>query len=407
MKVLLINNCFWRRGGSEAVYFNTADLLMEAGHEVVFLGLEDPQNIKTGHKEYFVKRGNALKNMIAYFSNKDAAKVVEEILVKEMPDIAHAHLLWGGMTASIIPVLHKHGVPLVHTAHDYRMVCPAYTFRNGKGEVCELCKGGKFWQCTKNRCSKGNMVQSLLMTLEMFYRNRKWHPAKELDGIIYVSKFAKDKHEEIDPLFAMTKSIVLYNCTRRDTNEEKGRGDYYLYFGRLSYEKGIEMVIDAFKQLPGQTLKVVGKGPLEKELKEKAAGYPQIDFLGFKQGKELQDLVRNASFVIVPSQWYENNPMAIVESYSLGTPVIGSDLGGIPEIIKEGATGFVFKHESMESLLHAIYSANEISKQAYFQMTKMAQNFFEKNFSDKEYANKLLKFYGEVIENFKNGKKQN
>ena len=399
MKVLLINNCFFRRGGSEAVFFGTADLLREMGHEVVFFSMEDVHNIHTNSPEYFVGRGGRLSQMKDYFNNAGAAKKIEEIVKKEKPDIAHAHLLWGGIGASIISVLHKHGIPIVHTAHDYRMVCPAYTFRNGQGEVCEKCKGGQFLECVRGRCGKGSLVQSVLMAAEMKYRNCRWHPAKELDGIIYVSQFARDKHIEIDPLFAKTKSMVLYNCTRKGSKDEKGRGNYFLYFGRLSHEKGVEMVIDAFKQMPGQRLKVVGTGPLEESLKAKAAGCTQIEFLGFKQGEELLSLVRNAQFVIVPSQWYENNPMTIVESYSLGTPVIGSDLGGIPEIIKEGATGFVFRHDSIESLMYEINIANEISNQTYFNMTKSTRHFYDNHFSEDGYAEKLVSFYKDVIAN--------
>lgn len=401
MKVLLINNCFYRRGGSEAVFFGSADLLKEKGHEVVYFSMEDDQNIHTDNHEYFVGRGGKLSQMKDYFCNVQAAKKIEEIIKKEKPDIAHAHLLWGGIGPSIFGVLHKYGIPIVHTAHDYRMVCPAYTFRNGRGEVCEKCKGGHFVECVKNRCGKGGLVQSLLMAAEMRYRDCRWHPAKELDGIVYVSQFAKDKHIEIDPLFAKTKSIVLYNCSHKGPKIEKGRGSYFLYFGRLSHEKGVEMLIEAFKQLPGQKLKIVGTGPLEQSLKAIAAGSPQVEFLGFKQGKELQDLVRNAHFVIVPSQWYENNPMTIVESYSLGTPVIGSDLGGIPEIIKEGATGFVFKHDSIESLLYKINIANEISNQAYFSMTESARRFYDNNFSEDTYADKLVGFYEDVIAHWK------
>lgn len=429
MKILLINNCFWRRGGSEAVFFNTADLLITAGHEVVFLGLDDQQNIKTGQKEYFVKRGKAVKNMIAYFSNKVAAKVVEEILEKEKPDIAHAHLLWGGMTASIIPVLHKHGVPLVHTAHDYRMVCPAYTFRNGKGEVCEMCKGGKFWKCTKNRCSKGSFVQSLLMTLEMFYRNRKWHPAKSLDGIIYVSEFSKKKHDEIDPRFVNTNSTVLYNFTKIGEDypmKEKDEG-YYLYYGRLSGEKGVATLLKVFAHHPELTLKVVGTGPLEEDLKsqypstrtaigaesdictsgstgEAGKCYENIQFLGFHSGGALAELVRSARYVCVPSEWYENNPMTIVEAYSMGVPVIGARIGGIPEIVDEGKTGFLFESGNVESLDKVICESVKETEDEYAQMKRNALFFSQEHFNAQTYPERLVEFYKKVIRDYKNGK---
>lgn len=403
MRVLLINNCFYRRGGSETVFFFTADILAKEGHDVVFFSMFDDKNLHTDKKEYIVETPRGIKRITSYFANNDAAKKLNDILNEEKFDIAHAHLLWGGLTASIIPILHNHGVPIIHTVHDYRMVCPAYTFRNGKGEVCESCKRGRYIPCIINRCTKGSLVQSVLMTLEMYYRNFRWHPAKELDGLIYVSHFAKQKHEEKDPLFAETKNIVLYNCTKSHADKEKGRGNYFLYYGRLSYEKGVEMAIEAFKSMPELKLKVVGTGPLEEELKQKAALSYNIEFLGFKKGEELLDIVQNAQFVMVPSQWYENNPMTIVEAYSLGTPVIGADMGGIPEIIKEGATGFVFKHDDIDSLKYTIHSANQISNGAYFQMTKSALNFYKQNFSDLEYVRKLLNFYKEVITDYQNG----
>ena len=422
MKVLLINNCFFRRGGSEAVYFGTADLLREMGHEVVFLSFTDEKNIHTGEKEYFVKHDGGIKKMKTYFSNGAAAKAVEEIVVKEKPDIAHAHLLWGGMTAAIIPVLHKHGIAIVHTAHDYRMVCPAYTFRNGKGEVCEKCKGGHFIECFKGRCSKGNALQSAMMAAEMVYRNKKWHPARNLDGIIYVSSFSKCKHEETDPLFKETKNTVLYNFTKIGEEYpmvEKDRG-YYLYYGRLSYEKGIETLLKVFAQHPELTLKVVGTGPLEKELKEKytrtrtasgatddcasgsiAAGekcYENIKFLGYHSGGALAELVRSARYVCVPSEWYENNPMTIVEAYSMGVPVIGARIGGIPEIVDEGKTGFLFESGNVESLEKAVEQSLAVGADEYCAMKKNALAFAKEHFDRITYADKLLKFYKEVIE---------
>ena len=400
MKVLLINNCHWRRGGSETVYFGTADLLIKAGHEVVFLGLEDEKNIHTEQPEYFVKRGNALKNMVAYFANGEAAKVVESVIKKEKPDIAHAHLLWGGITASIIPILHKHGVPFVHTAHDYRMVCPAYTFRNGRGEVCESCRGAKFVQCINNRCAKGSLPQSVLMTLEMIYRNRKWHPAKELDGLIYVSNFAKQKHEEMDVKFAKTMNTVLYNITTvGDTYPPvENNGGYYLYYGRLSGEKGVPTLVDAFAKHPELTLKVVGTGPVEEELKQKQ--YSNIEYLGYKSGEELYNLVRFAKYVCVPSEWYENNPMTIIEAYSMGVPVIGARIGGIPEIVDEGKTGFLFQSGNVESLDKVITQSLAINDMDYAKMKKLAVEFCSQHFSSKQYPQKLLGFYENVIENF-------
>ena len=422
MKVLLINNCFWHRGGSEAVFFGTADLLREMGHEVVFFSMEDEKNIKDEEPAYIVRRGGKLTQIRNYFCNREAAKLLDVVLEKEKPDIAHVHLFWGGISPSIFAVLKKHGVPLVHTVHDYRMVCPAYTFRNGQGKVCEKCKGGHFMECFKGRCSKGSAVQSALMAAEMYYRNRKWHPAKELDGIIYVSNFSKQKHEEIDNRFVSIRNTVLYNFTKIgvDYPMVEKDGGYYLYYGRLSYEKGIDTLLEVFAKYPQLTLKVVGTGPLEDDLKNKymrtnaargatedcasgsiAAGekcYENIQFLGYHSGGALAELVRSARFVCVPSEWYENNPMTIVEAYSMGVPVIGANIGGIPEIVEEGRTGFLFESGDVQSLEKALARSFSVGATDYVKMKENALHFANENFDSEKYKERLIDFYKETID---------
>lgn len=398
MKVLLINNCFFRRGGSETVFFGTAELLREMGHDVVFFSMKDEQNIHTDCHEYFVERGGWISQVRDYFCNPKASRILETILNVEKPDIAHVHLFWGGISPSIFAVLKKHRIPIVHTVHDYRMVCPAYTFRNGRGEVCEKCKGGHYIECIKGRCSKGSIVQSTLMAAEMFYRNTKWHPTKELDGIIYVSEFAKKKHEEIDDRFVSTKNIVLYNYTKIGVEYPmlEKHGGYYLYYGRLSHEKGVDTLLEVFSKHPELMLKVVGTGPLEEKLKRTAT--ENIRFLGYRSGGELAELVRSARFVCVPSEWYENNPMTIVEAYSMGVPVIGANIGGIPEIVEEGQTGFLFESGVAQSLEKALARSLSVGAKDYEAMKENALQFAKDHFDSGKYKDKLVSFYKEVID---------
>lgn len=404
MKVLLINSFHFRKGGSEAVYFGTAELLLKAGHEVVFLSFEDDQNITTDQHEYFVKKGNVFKKLISYFSNGDAAKMVEIISTKEKPDIAHAHLLWGGLTAAIIPVLHRHGIPLVHTAHDYRMVCPAYLLKDGKGHTCERCKGGHFYECALHNCSKGNTLESLIMTAEIYYRNWRWHPAKQMDGIIFVSNFSMKKHLEFDDGFLKSRRTVLYNCPGAQVIDFVDKttntyDSYYLFYGRLSIEKGVQTLLRAFKQLPMLKLKVVGTGLLENELKTFCLEnkLKNVEFLGYKTGMELFNLVAKAKYVCVPSECFENNPMTIVEAYSLGTPVIGAAIGGISEVINDSVTGFTFESGNVDSLTSTIIKANNVSLEEYTNLKTNAFIFGNHNFSRDVHLKKLLDFYNEII----------
>jgi len=408
MKVLLINNCHWPRGGSEAVYFNTAKLLKEQGHEVIYFSREDEQNIKTGDKEYFISQPGGVKKIKNIFANAEAACKLEEILKKEKPDIAHAHLFWGGMSPSIFNVLHKHGVPLVHTAHDYRMVCPAYLLTDGKGQFCARCKGGGFYNCALHKCSRGSVIESAILAAEMYYRNRKWHPTKEIDGLIFVSNFSKRKHLELDKRLGYAKTMVLYNCPGETVKESLDLAhntyeSYYLFYGRLSEEKGVPTLLKAFEKFPELKLKIVGTGPLEEELKIycNERGLGNVEFLGYKFGKKLFDLVACAKYVCVPSECYENNPMTIVEAYSLGTPVIGAAIGGISEIVTNGKTGYTFESGKVVSLVAALSMASSLGQVDYVNQKQAAYKFAQENFSRERHLEKLVGFYEEVISDFK------
>lgn len=396
MKVLLINNIFYRKGGSEAVFFNTAELLKKHGHEVVFFSFKRQENIECEQSEYFPELGGKIKQLKSYFWNAEAARQLEKLIVAERPDVAHVHLFWGLMSPSIFGVLKRYNVPLVHTVHDYRMVCPAYTFKNNAGEICEKCGGGKFMNCLKGRCAKGSLVQSVLMTAEMYLRNAKHHPVDNIAGFVFVSKFAQEKHLQYDRKFASARNIVLYNYTTPVLERTEKKDDYYLYYGRLSYEKGIPTLLEAFSRHPELKLKVVGTGPIEAELKEKFAQH-NIEFVGYKSGKELFSLVRDARFVCVPSEWYENNPMTIVEAYSLGTPVIGSRIGGIPEIIAEGKTGYTFECSNLSDLEACIKKADSLTANEYETMANAAYKFYEQNFSEDHHYEELMRFYEEVM----------
>lgn len=187
--------------------------------------------------------------------------------------------------------------------------------------------------------------------------------------------------------------IQLYPFHRKQAKE---KGNYLFFFGRISEEKGIPTLLKAICKLPDVKLKLAGTGPLLDSLKAQCP--PNAEFLGFKQGKELQSLIHGASFVIVPSEWYENNPMTIIESYTIGTPVIGSDIAGIPELIDEGDTGFTFKPKSPEDLRSVISKALNINEERYEEMVKNCRAFAETNFSETEHYKKLIYIYQSVIE---------
>lgn len=404
MKVLLIDVYNFNKGGAETVCFNTGRLLEEHGHEVVYFTLKWNDNRPSPYSKYFpeskeTRRGplKQVKNMINYFYHFEAAKKIEQLIIDEKPDIAHIHLMWGQITPSIFPVLRKYSIPVLFTVHDYRIVCPAYTFRDGNGRICEACQGRYFYKCFTHTCCKGSKLMSAVMAAELYLRNAFFNPAKYIDGFIYVSNFARNIQEKYMPSLKSKPNITLYNFSTSIVCEPKTMptDKYFLFFGRLSYEKGVMTLLKAFKDLPQCSLKVVGTGPKEGELKAFARddGMKNVTFLGYKTGKELTDLVSNAYFIIVPSEWYENNPMTIIEAYSVGTPVIGARIGGIPEIVVDGQTGFQFESGNVEELRNTVLKVDILDDTAYTRFSKNTINFANKNLSRDSYWRKLIAFY--------------
>ena len=408
MKILQINVFNYRRGGAETVYLNTSQYLRDLGHDVINFTLKWEENYPSKYEKYFpeskgTRKGifRQINNAFNYFYHIEAAKKIEQLIIDERPEIAQIHLIWGQISPSILPVLKRYNIPVIFTIHDYRIVCPAYTFRSRKGEICEKCGNGAFYNCFLNNCTKGNYIYSAMMGMEQYFRNAFFNPAKYADGILYVSNFAKNIHEKYMPALKEKTSIVLYNVSDHifDTKEVNGNDKYFLFFGRLSKEKGITSLIETFKDLPDIKLKIVGTGPEESTLKKLVASYGanNIEFLGYKTGKDLHKVIREAYFTLVPSEWYENNPLTIIESYSAWIPVIGSRIGGIPEIIEDGKTGYIFEARNVEQLRNCIIKANNLSKEEYAQFCKNTNDFALTYFNPEKYSASLVNLYKQIL----------
>lgn len=406
MKVLLIDVYNYNKGGAETVCFNTGTLLQQHGHKVIYFTLKWKENNPSPQEKYFPESKETrtgplkqIKNLINYFYHFEAAKKIETLIIKEKPDLAHIHLMWGQITSSILPILKRYKIPIIYTVHDYRLICPAYIFRNGKGCICEDCKGKYFYKCFMNKCTKGNRIMSAVMAAEQYFRNKFFYPLNFINGFIYVSNFAQEIHEKYMPLIQYKKHITLYNFSKSIavSPKEIPHEKYYLFLGRLSYEKGIETLIKAFKIQSSINLKIAGTGPLETELKSKTINSKNIEFLGYKKGKELEELICKAYMVIVPSECYENNPMSIIESYAMGTPVIGAKIGGIPEIIQVNISGFIFESGNISSLISCLKQAENLDEEEYKKLSQGSINFANNYLSVDNYWKKLIEFYSQVL----------
>lgn len=404
MKILQINKYYYLKGGAETVFLNTLQLLEKHGHTVIPFCLKSRKNYPTPYGEYFVDYPELsesgfftkLRHLFSFIHNRKAARQLERLLRKEKPDLAHIHLLFNSFSVSILPVLKKYNVPVVMTVHDYRLICPAYTFTNGKGAICERClKSRSFWRCITGRCSKNNLPNSILLAADSYYRKYFHQPVELIDKFIFVSRFSQNKHIEACRQY-LPKSTLLYNFTLLEDNAATpAKEAYILYFGRISEEKGIATLMEAAREA-GIPLKVAGAGPLLEQFGKQ--GGAKVEFLGFQSGDALKQLILKANFVAVPSEWYENNPLSIIESMALGTPVIGSRIGGIPELIRDGETGFLFEAKSSASLQNALRKALSLSPAQYSEMCAQARRFARENFSENTHYGKLLDIYNKTLQ---------
>ena len=389
MRILLVNNSGVRKGGADVVFFNTAELLQRYGHRVSFFALSSENNIPNDFSGYFPKGTDyrslsfvgKVKSLKDFFYNKEAARNLAQLIQKEKPDVAHIHLFFGGLTVSVLEILKKYNIPVVHSVHDYRLVCPAYTFldRNNR--------------CALKRCSlEGRFSHSIMLSLDAYYRKYFNNPVNLVDHFIFVSQFSKQKHLQYNNQFE-SKSGVLYNFRPSNFVQHNFRGDYILFYGRLSREKGLETLIKSATNLKFK-LKIAGTGPMLQQLQN--SQNENFEVLGFKKGKELWDLIQNASYIVVPSEGYENNPLTIVEAFSFGKPVIGSNIGGITELLKNNR-GFLFEPKNVESLNQNIKIAMSLSDKEYQQMSQNVFKFASLNFSEEQHYKSLMSIYHSVL----------
>jgi glycosyltransferase involved in cell wall biosynthesis len=394
MKILQINNNHYRKSGTDSVYLNLIELLRSKGHEIIPFSFRDNKNVAEVLDDYFVKK-NLLSNSIGKFYSFAAKNNLERLILEQKPDVVHFHNIIGGLSLSILPVLKKYNIPIVVTVHGFKFLCPAYIFINGKGEICEDCKNGKFYKCVLNNCSPDGRIKSLGLAFESYARDFFLPFSKYVDKYIFLSQFFQNKFTEFYPNI-VNNSVFFYNFLNKiDKITKPIKGYYFLYFGRLDREKGIKTLIEAFAINLNAKLIIIGNGQLTEYVQRNKT--ENVEFLGYKDWDILKQYLINASFIIVPSECYENNPMTIIESYSLGKPVIGSNIGGIPEIVLPGKTGYIFEPKNVNQLLNLIQTANEIDIDSYDQMSRNSFNFAQENFSADIYYNKLIDVYNSVI----------
>ena len=406
MKILQINNIHFRRGGADIVYFNTGKLLENRGHEVFYFSQENEKNEKTNLNDYFVKETNyfdksflgKIYSIPRFFYSNESKNKLSKLIGDLQPDVAHIHLYKGTLTPSILQALKTNKVPVIITLHDYGLLCPHNSMLDGKMNICTRCVNGSALNCITNKCNRNNLMLSTISSLEYIFHKTFFPFEKYFDCIIAVSKFGQKMHMNSGQF--SRKVDHLYNFYPNLANTEicSKKGEYILYFGRLSAEKGIKTLFSSWIMEERKSkLKVVGTGELFEELNTIASETSTINMLGFKSGEELNKLIRESSFIIVSSEFNENNPLTIIEAYANGKPVIGSNIGGIPEIINDGETGFLFEMGSINDLSDKIKKVETIEEEEYYRLSINARKFADEHFSEEKHYNSLVKIYNNLL----------
>lgn len=380
MKILIVNKFLYPNGGSETYIFKLGEQLKKMGHEVQYFGMEHEGRCVGNAVESYTSdmdfhTGKLAKLLYPFkiIYSKEARVKLRAVLDDFRPDVVHVNNFNFQLTPSILYEVRdwekKHfsdeekkagkKIKLVYTAHDSQLVCPNHLMQQYiSGKRCTECIGGSPWCCAKNKCIHGSRIKSILGSVEAFiYRKKKAYGM--FDSVICPSAFLKSKLDTLPEL--VDKTVVMHNFMDVVTGSAKEQDDsvanaiatdakksekYVAYVGRFSEEKGIRTFLKVCRDLPKINFVAAGNGPLEDEVNSVS----NVKNLGFQDAAGVRRIMENAAFVIFSSECNENCPFTVMEAISYHTPVIGADIGGVPELISDGENGLLFETGNGEEL---------------------------------------------------------
>jgi glycosyltransferase involved in cell wall biosynthesis len=402
MKILQVNKFFDLRGGAEVYMQELSRKLRKRGHEVHAFSTKSPKNLQSDDKDYFVTRYNYdrkegmvkdAKKAINFIWNKEAKQSLESQITKQKPDVIHLHNIYHHLTSSILSVIRKHKIPCVQTLHDYKLACPNYKMYT-QGSLCERCKGGKYYNAVLHQCLFPGLAPNILAATEMSLTKITHSYERTVKTFICPSKFMLEKMEEWGE--PPGKLAYLPNPVEipAQVSASRGHGEY-AFIGRLYAEKGIETLIRAAARVPSIKLNIVGEGPDRNKLEALANQIAQgrINFIGFQTGEKLQTIRQEAKALCIPSVWYENAPLSALEAMAEGIPLIASDIGGLPELVTDGVSGFLAKPDSIESWIEALQQMESFTSEQRIELGDYGRDQVIKNFDWESHLESIEKIY--------------
>jgi glycosyltransferase involved in cell wall biosynthesis len=385
MKILLVHNSYQLPGGEDQVFAQETELLRGRGHQVVLYRASNDQ----------VKDQNPLVTVANTIWNQRAYGELRELLYREKPDIVHVHNTFQVISPAIYYAANEEGIPVVQTLHNYRLLCPASTFfRNGK--VCEDCLGKKIpWSGVLHSCYRNSKLASAAVAVMLATHNYKQTWNQTVSAYIALTDFARNKF--IEGGFPAEKIFVKPNYLQTDPGPGDGKGNYALFVGRLTPEKGISTLLAAWRQIGNDLpLQIAGDGPLASEVEKASREMENVTWLKWLPREEILQRMKDASVLILPSTWYEGFPMIISEAFAVGLPVITSNLGSMSSIVDHQRTGLHFEPGNAAALVEAVRWWSAHRAEAAFMRTE-ARLEYETKYTAEENYKQMMNIYDSVL----------
>jgi glycosyltransferase involved in cell wall biosynthesis len=385
MKILLAHNSYQLPGGEDQVFAQETELLRSRGHQVLVYQASNDQ----------VKGQNPLVTVANTIWNQHTHRELRQLMHREKPDIVHVHNTFQVISPAIYYAANEEGIPVVQTLHNYRLLCPASTFFRD-GNVCEDCLGKPVpWPGVLHRCYRDSKLASAAVAVMLATHNYKQTWNQTVSAYIALTGFARNKF--IEGGFPAEKIFVKPNYLQTDPGTGDGKGNYALFVGRLTPEKGISTLLEAWRQIGNDfPLQIAGDGPLASEVEKASNEMESVTWLKWLPRAEILQRMKDASVLILPSTWYEGFPMIITEAFAVGLPVIASNLGSMSSIVDHQRTGLHFEPGRAAALVEAVRWWSAHPAETAFMRTEARLEYETKYTAEENYA-QMMNIYDSVL----------
>ncbi len=407
MRILMANTYHYLRGGDSAYALGISSALEQEGHQVIPFAMKGDANFASDFAPYFtpeldypaMQAEGGLTNSWRVVSNsiynRRARRNLSRLLDEHQVDLVHLHSIMHHLTASIVLECRQRGIPIVWTLHDAKACCPTTRFMR-EGRVCHDCAQGRFYRAVTTRCKRGSLAASAIVAFEL-YLHRWWRIYERANLLLAPSRFLRDLL--VNTGLRPHRFEVLPNYVDvAGFDPAQGSGEYALYVGRLSPEKGLDVLLKAAAREPRMPLRIAGSGEMEGQLRQECRerGLANVHFEGHVDQRRVKELLHDARCLVLPSIWDENCPISILEAFAAGRAVLASRSGGVPELVSQGETGRLVEPGRVGPLAVALKELVEAPDE-WVRMGQKAREQAELRFDASTHLDSLLGYYEEVL----------